>query len=184
MDDTSFAVLEAAFRTKYFQYEDVIKWADAEIAALDSPPKWLLDLSFSTDEDIAAARMNLAMMQKVERCGRQNFSDETSRLFLYLGFLWLGFEKGNISADDLLRLASDELFYWYEDGDFGETLWEKRLSELTKLFYQYLDRKIDCTKISVCGDSELAKRARRVFMPFAEFASQLMCQLPDGLTKI
>ena len=103
-----------AIQAGFLPLPRLIEWADSQIAALDNPPFWLIELAVAHDADGVRNAMLEVPMFESERYG-----------LLYLGFLYLAFEAGQLPLEQLLRESGEfadcctynhvpacEEFYW------------------------------------------------------------------------
>src|SRR3954447_12654171 len=94
-------VLAAALESDYITLTDLVTWAEREILHLDSLPSWLLDLCLARTKEDARGGLLSAWDRHMESAGttRPGFEKHDD---LYLGFLFLRFERGDISMAELL----------------------------------------------------------------------------------
>jgi hypothetical protein len=93
----SFAqMLALAIDAECLTFRDYIPWADRVIAALDRPPVWICDLSIAKYRPEALRIVREFVLS-------EPFEEVTSRPADYLGFLWIRYERREISWATFLR---------------------------------------------------------------------------------
>jgi hypothetical protein len=100
--DESLLTWIAAIESEYATPQEWIAWADNCIERLDEPPLWVLDLAMQKTHQAAFAvlqparwRLDKRVWEKVDSTG------------MIIGFLFLRFERGDVSMLDLLLKAGE-----------------------------------------------------------------------------
>jgi hypothetical protein len=155
--------LAVATDSEYLSLSDLVAWVDQQVLRLESPPSWLLDVCIAKTQEEALDPMLLAWNRHIESAGH-NGPDDVSRHRLYLGFLYLRYERGDLTMTELLRLAGR-----YSDGsDCGIDC---------EALYLLLNE-IDGSGTTIPSDHPLADRVTELFGPMAEPARQCLDLLP------
>lgn len=97
-------VMAAAVASEYITMSELAAWAEQEVLRMDSPPTWLLDLCMARTKEVALGLLWPAWDRRMEllgttRLGYEKYGDA------YMGFLYLSFDRGNLSMSELLNLA-------------------------------------------------------------------------------
>jgi hypothetical protein len=164
-DDTYVACLSAV-GAGYLMLSDVVRWADQQILNEDRPPGWLLDLSLASSSQTAVNLLWSGWRQQVEAHGCNGHLHERSGQ-LYLGFLFLRYERGDLGTADLLHLA----------GQKSDVQW---CGIDCEAFYVLLNE-IDGSGPVLPSDRPLADRVEQEFAPFARLARSYLHLLPQTL---
>jgi hypothetical protein len=156
-------VLAAALESEYIGLTDLVAWADRQVLRRESPPRWLLDLSLARTKEDARALLLLAWDRYMESVGttRPGYEEHDN---LYLGFLYLRYERGGLSMAELLNLAGR-----YADSSGCEVPCES--------FYLLLNE-IDGGGPTLPSDQPLHERVSELFAPMAGLARQHLALLP------
>jgi hypothetical protein len=152
-----------AVEAGYLPLAELVAWADSQIRALDHPPYWLLELAHAED----AAQVRAAFTHVSETNVSQNHSRDTPDL--YLGFLYLGFQAGRISMEDMLRQAGD-----YADGRGYDGSAVPDCEE----FYLLLNEIDGGGPVKPTDHRPLPQRVADVFRPFAQSAQFVLKEAP------
>ena len=157
--------LAVAMDSEYLSLSDFVAWADREVLRLESPPPWLLDTCIAKTKEEAINPMLLAWERHLGSA-RHARPDEVSRHRLYLGFLYLRYERGDLPMAELLRTAGR-----HSDGsDCGIDC---------EAFYLLLNE-IDGGGPTRPDDRPLTDRVTELFAPMAESARRCLDLLPTG----
>lgn len=163
MDNDAFVVWASALEARYLSVADVERWADEQIMVLDRPPGWLLDLSLTSSSETAANLLWSGWQQQVEANGcRSRLHERAGEL--YLGFLYLRYERDDLGMADLLNMAGQK-------SDVTECGID------CEAFYLLLNE-IDGGGPVIPSDRPLAERVRERFAPFAQLARSYIPLLP------
>ena len=151
--DESLLTWIAAIESGFAQPTEWVAWADRQIAQMDEPPVWVLDLSCAH-----SAKDALSLFWPA--CGRVTpvLLEGLDWTGLYLGFLFLQFERGDLNMLDLLLQAgrrADSASFRIE----------------CETFY-LLANEIDGGSPTIPSNRPLAQRVVEVFRPLAEAARQ------------
>ena len=150
----------AAIESGFAQPAEWVAWADRQVARLDEPPGWVLDLSLA--HSVAEARSVLW-----PACGRvvPELWQHLDWTGLYLGFVFLRFERGELNMLDLLIQAGRKA----DAASF-------RID--CETFY-LLANELDGRGPTVPSNRPLAQRVAEVFGPLAEAARQAWTELSN-----
>lgn len=156
-------VLAAALESEYISLSDLVAWAGQQVLRLDSPPSWLLDLCLAGTKEDGRRLLRVAWdrhtgSEGTTRQGCERHDD------LYLGFLYLRFEHGDLMMAELLNLAGQ-----YSDGSGCEIDCEA--------FYLLLNE-IDGGGPTIPSDEPLRERIRDLFAPMTELTRRYLDLLP------
>jgi hypothetical protein len=133
-----------------------VDWADDRILALDSPPLWLLEISV-----VNTVKKASTLLWKHSSQIRQETGNRIEYTELYLGLLYLRFERGELKLEELLMLAGK--------------------------FANRINYKIDCSAFFSLlneidsGDLKnaiLKERVRELFKPMVKLARYYLLKLP------
>jgi hypothetical protein len=155
--EDAFVVWATALEVGFLALASVKRWADEQILVQDRPPGWLLDLSLASSPKAAAGLLWAGWQQRVEA------GESTGRLHeragpLYLGFLFLRHERGDLGMADLLNLAGQR-------SDVTECGID------CEAFYLLLNE-IDGGGPIIPSHRPLADRVNEEFAPFAQLARE------------
>lgn len=89
-----------AARSAYASAEQWKGWADAEIIKSETPDNWLVDMSLAN----SVRELRQAVQPRLDVEQRNDAEDDDAAL----GYIWLRFEKGDISLAESLRFAGEE----------------------------------------------------------------------------
>lgn len=154
----AFVVWASRVEAGYCSLSDVTQWADEQITARDHPPDWLLDLSLASSLEEAARLLRCGSEQ--ELCSPGDVYPSQRWGELYLGFLFLRYERGELVLAELLKLAGQK-----SDGTECGIDWSA--------FYLLLNE-IDGGGPVTPSDRPLSDRVREVFIPFAGLAQKAL----------
>lgn len=146
-------VLAAALQAGYLLLAAVERWADEHILRLDQPPGWLLDLSLTKSVDDAVGLLGRGWSESGTAAGG---AGQSARL--YLGFLYLLWERGGLPLAELLNRA----------GQHADTT---ECGVDCSAFYLLLNE-IDGGGPTIPSSRPLADRVAERFAPFAPFAAE------------
>jgi hypothetical protein len=158
--DESLLAWTAAIESGFARPAEWVAWADRQIVRLDEPPVWLLDLSLADSANDALTALWPARSRVA-----QVFWDRLDWTGLYLGFLFLRFERGDLGMLDLLIQAgqkADCANYRIECGTFF-----------------LLANEIDGGGPTRPNNRPLTQRVGEVFSPLAEAARQAWLRLSN-----
>jgi hypothetical protein len=152
--DESLLIWKVALESGYIRSSVWVDWADNKIIELDSPPFWLIEMSVVDTVEKATLLLWKYSRQIQQATWNRIECDE-----LYLGFLYLRFERGDLMLEDLLMLAgkfADRgnykidcsifflLFYEVDSGSSQINILKERIGELfkpmVKLTRYYLEK--------------------------------------------
>ena len=159
----SFWIWTAALESGYLPREEFERWVDGEILRLDAPPKWMLEVSLAASIDEALSALWRAWDSKMQSSQSTDYRDGEWGP-LYLGFLYLRFERGDLGMADLLSFA----------GCKADIL---NCGIPCESFF-YLLNEIDGGGPTEPSDTPLAARVAEVFAPFVECAGRQLDRLP------
>jgi hypothetical protein len=148
----------AALNSGYLSLADFVAWADQQVLQMDTPPDWLLEICLAKTEQEALGAFWTEWSRYVETVG-QEWPDPAIHDDLYMGFLRLRFERGDITMAELLELAGR-----YSDAR------EYRIC--CETFY-YMLNEIDGGGPTIPSNEPLEDRAARLFAPMAAMARQV-----------
>jgi len=155
----------AAMESGLLSIADVVAWADGRILQLDRPPAWLLDLCLARTQDAALGVLSLESNRRVEAgCGP--WLDLETRDDLVMGFLYLRFERGDLTMGEMLGFAgaySDAHSYRIDCGTF-----------------YYMLNEIDGGGPIIASDRPLGERIVDLFTPMAELARRWLKGWPTS----
>jgi hypothetical protein len=161
--EESLWVWAAALSGEYISLSDLVVWADRQVLRLEPSPSWLLDLCLARTKDDALSLLLVAWDRHMESAGTIRPGSEKHD-DLFLGFLYLRFERGDLSMAELLNIAGR-----YSDGSGCELPCEA--------FYILLNE-IDGGGPTIPSDRPLPDRVVELFAPMAELARQYLDLLP------
>jgi len=93
----------AAIESGFAQPDEWVAWADRQIVRLDEPPVWILDLSL-----VHSANQALEVLARTTDKVAPNLWDQLDWNGVYLGFLYLRFERGDLTLWELLIQAGEK----------------------------------------------------------------------------
>jgi hypothetical protein len=140
--DESLLIWKVALESGYVRSPVWVDWAEKKIIELDSPPLWLLEMSL-----IDTAKKASILLWKYSRQIHQDTWNCIECRELYLGFLYLQFERGNLKLEELLILAGQFadrinyeidcsvfflLFHEIDSGNLTSNILEEKVGELFK----------------------------------------------------
>ena len=160
--EKSFWVWTAALEAGYLPIERLEQWIDAQLLVLESPPKWMIEVSLATSVQESVASLASAWVRDVEAHG----TDFRAGLWgpLHLGFLFLCFERGDLELPDLLSRA----------GQISDSL---RCGINCEAFFLLLNE-LEGSDHPDPGSKPLRERVADRFAPFATKARQQLGSLP------
>ena len=156
MDDSA-RLTAAAFESGYADLGSLIAWADQQIERLSAPPLWIIDVSLARTDQEARAALDAGWNQRHKDASREG-PDPPDEVALYLGFLYLRFERGDFSMARLLELAGE--YTGARNGRF-----------YCETFY-HLWNEIDRGGPTIPNPRPLADRVSEVFAPMATVAAR------------
>jgi hypothetical protein len=158
--DESLLVWISAIESEFAQPADWVSWADRQILRLDNPPVWVLDLSLRhSDKEAlgvlwpAACKVAPELWETIDATG------------LHLGFLYLRFERTDLSMLDLLTAAGRKA-----DGASFRIECEA--------FY-LLANEIDGGGPTRPSNDPLPQRVAELFQPLADYARRRWNEMLD-----
>lgn len=161
--DENLWILAAAGSSGLLPVTDLVAWADQRILQLDSPPGWLLDLSLAKTQDEAVGTLLMEWNRYIETGGHER-PDPELHGDLFMGCLYLRFERGDLTMAELLRLAGQ-----YADAPgYGIDC---------ETFYSMLNE-IDGGGPTIPSNEPLEARVATLFAPVAGLARQHLGNLP------
>jgi hypothetical protein len=172
----NFWVFETALESGYLTLSDIVGWADRRVLNLDSCPSWLFDLCLSKTKDQALETIwtlsHQARDQPVSKeTGRPDEPSDRYRAEVYLGFLYLRYERGTLSMSELLRLAGE---FSIQGGYIPSSIH-------SNLFYRmFFEEKY---RPSNSCEAPLPKRVADVLGPMADLALESLELLPADLRE-
>jgi hypothetical protein len=155
--EASLGILAAALESGYINLSGLVSWAVRQILRLESPPSWLLDLSLAQTREDAYGLLMAAWHRHLVAEGKAqpNYDIHDD---LQLGFLFLRFQRGELSMAELLNLA----------GRFSDAR-ECRIP--CEEFYLLLNE-IDGRGPTRPSDRPLSERVAELFAPMEKMARQ------------
>ena len=158
--DEALLVWSAALESGYVCSALWVDWAYAEILRLASPPFWLLELSstHTGDEALTVIQQHGCSQLPQDIWNRINYTG------LYLGFLYLRFERGELKMEELLYLS-------------GQTADRARCELDCEAFYLLLNE-IDGGGPIVPSDRPLLERVAELYAPMVERVRNCLSMLP------
>ncbi|PSB57532.1 hypothetical protein [Chamaesiphon polymorphus] len=159
--DESLLIWTVALESGYIRSSVWVDWAEKQILELDSPPFWLLEVSLANTVEQASILVRKHIKQTHQATWNSiDYND------LYIGFLYLQFERGDLKLAELLMLAGK-----FADGK---------------------NYKIDCSKFFSLFDEidnsdpiipSLKERVEELFKPMVKLAKYYRSRLPAIATK-
>jgi len=156
-------ILAAAVSSGFLRVSDLVAWADQQVLRLSSPPGWLLDLCLAKTQDEAVGTLNLEWNRHMETGGHGWPAPEIHD-DLFMGFLYLRFERGDLALAELLNLA----------GQHADAPGYRIDCET---FY-YMLNELDGGGPTIPSDEPLERRVASLFAPMAALARQHLGKLP------
>jgi hypothetical protein len=154
--EKDFWIWTAALESGFLPLTELERWADNQILQLDRPPLWMLDLPASRSEQDACEILWQAWRNHVEATNTGDFPRHHAWGQLYLGFLYLRFECGDLAMARMLRLAGD--------------MTDRHNCGINCEAYYLLLNEIDGGGPTIPGDRSLRERVAERFEPFAALA--------------
>jgi hypothetical protein len=139
--------------------ERLVAWADGEIARLERPPLWLIELAVAKDVEGVRRAWGYAP------AGERPYCEEA----LYIGALYLAYEAGRMGMLEMLLVAGD-----YADPRGG---WRIPACEVFFTLANEVHGK-GVEELRACG---VAERVREVFAPYVADARAAM--VGDGALR-
>jgi hypothetical protein len=106
----------AALEAGYTSYEVVSTWANARLDSMPTIPVWFSDLVWvSSDEEALSALWSARGSSDFSSSSTLGFAEPAELIdgrSLYLGFVFLRFEAGEVSAPELLKRCGDKADGW------------------------------------------------------------------------
>jgi hypothetical protein len=154
--DESLLIWKVALESGYIRSSVWVDWADNKIIELDSPPFWLIEMSVVDTVEKATLLLWKYSRQIQQATWNRIECDE-----LYLGFLYLRFERGDLKLGELLMLA----------GEFADRInYKIDCSVFFLLFHE-----IDSGNLT---STILKEQVGELFTPMVELARYFLSQLP------
>ena len=97
-------IYAAALTSGYLSLSDLIAWSKLRALRFQSPPRWLLDLCSSKTQNEALGTILEVCDQCKEAIG-QPWPTHSAHDDLHLGFMYLRFERGDLTLAELLRMS-------------------------------------------------------------------------------
>lgn len=156
--------IASALESGYMPLDTVAGWAQASMEPLDQPPDWLVDLVQVADSERAVSLLWKGWNQSLELSGRPSPLKERSGE-LYLGFLFLRYEGGELGLQELLKKA-------------GEKSDLKDCGIDCSAFYLLLNE-VESRGPTTQDDTPFPNRLQKLFAPFAQLARNHLPLLPN-----
>jgi hypothetical protein len=154
--DESLLIWKVALESEYIRYPLWVDWADKQIIQLDSLPLWLLEMSLVDTVEKASI-----LLWKHSRQIDQATWNRIECIELYLGFLYLRFERGDLKLPELLMLA----------GKFADRI---NYKIDCSVFFLLLSE-IDSDNLT---NNVLEERVEELFKPMVKLARYYSSKLP------
>jgi hypothetical protein len=161
-----FDVWIAALDSGYVTHDAFTRWADRRIDVDPFQSRWILDLSLSRDADEATRVLRIEWSRQSDSPAR-DLPLLCEPAGLHLGFLYLAFEGGQVSMDELLLAA----------GRYADNKACGQVPEC-EAFYLLLNE-IDGGGPTRKSDRPLPDRVAELFAPLAAQARSALPHLPD-----
>lgn len=161
-------ILAAAVSSGYLCVTDVVAWADQQILQIDSPPGWLLDLCLVKNQDEAVGTLLMEWNRYMEMVAHE-WPEPEIHGDLLMGFLYLRFERGDLTMAELLRLA----------GEYADAPGYRIDCET---FY-YMLNEIDGGGPTIPSEESLDARVASLFAPMSALARLHLGKLPKTAIK-
>jgi hypothetical protein len=100
MIEKSLLVWACAIEAGYAMPQDWIPWEDKKLLDINEPPIWIIELSVAKSKGEALAALSPAF-----RTIPDTSYEHLNRTSLYLGFLYLAYERSDLSLIDLLTTS-------------------------------------------------------------------------------
>jgi hypothetical protein len=154
--DESLLIWKVALESGYIRSSVWVDWADNQILELDSPPFWVLEMSL-----IDTVEKATLLLCNYSRKIQQDTWNRIECANLYLGFLYLRFERGDLKLEDLLIQA----------GKFAD----RRNCKIDCSVFFLLFHEIDSGNYQI---TVLQKQVGELFEPMVELASSYLSKIP------
>jgi hypothetical protein len=163
--EASLGILAAALERDYMSLSGLVSWADRQILGVESPPSWLLDVSLAQTKEDALGLLMTAWHRHVVAEGEAQPLREI-RDDLHLGFMFMRFQRGELTMAELLSLAG-------------------RLSDCRQCRTPCEEFYLLLNEIDGCGptrpsDRPLSDRVAELFAPMERTARQYLDLLPTA----
>jgi hypothetical protein len=148
-------IYAAALTSGYLSLSDLIAWSELRVLRSQSPPRWLLDLCLAKTQNEALDTL-LDVCDRCKQAVRQEWPAHDTHDDLHLGFLFLRFERGDLTLAELLKMSRQ-----YADSlgcDVEREVFTVILSE------------IDGRGRTISSDTPLEERVASLFRPKADLA--------------
>lgn len=99
-----FPIWIVALKSGFIPFRTFQQWVDAQVLRRDPPPAWLLDLALAADVDVARHFLWQTWSELATPDERDDFPDFWG---LFVGFLYLRYERGESSLDELLAQLNE-----------------------------------------------------------------------------
>jgi hypothetical protein len=157
-------IYAAALTSGYLSLSDLIAWSELRVLRFQSPPRWLLDLCSSKTQNEALGTL-LDVCYRCKEAVRQDCPAHDTHDNLHLGFLFLRFERGDLTLAELLKMSGH-----YADSSGCDIECE--------VFYVMLNE-IDGLGPTISSDEPLEKRVASLFRDKAALARHYAEKLPQ-----
>lgn len=149
--DEALIVWTAAIESGFCRPAEWVKWADEQIGQMERPPQWILELAVacSVPEALTIVWPAWVNIPSEIRTSLDYYD-------LYLGFLYLRFERGNMEMLDLLLEAGQKADCWSWRIPCEEFFW--------------LANEIHGGGPTMPSDQPLPERVGELFKPMADLA--------------
>jgi hypothetical protein len=166
--EASLWVWAVALESGYISLSDIVAWADRQVLHVSSPPSWIIDLCLARTPEDAQGLLMAAWYRYLEspgptRPGSEAYDD------LYMGFLYLRFQRGDLSMAEMLNLA----------GRYSDS---RGCGIPCEDFFLLLNE-IDGGGPTIPSDRPLSERVAELFAPMEETARRHLDLLPTGTHK-
>ena len=168
----NFPAIEQALGAKLLSFDRVRAWAERRVQLESEIPDWLVELVLCESRGAALDHLFIARQwQRQELPGDEEIA-AFDKVNLFLGFLFVRYQRHELSMLDLLIQAGD-----YTDGP------GTRVGIACEWFYSSANE-IDGKGTVIRSDRPLAARVTELFAPFADAAHASLHQLQvEGLIE-
>jgi hypothetical protein len=157
-------IYAAALTSGYLSLSDLVAWSELRVRRLQSPPRWLLDLCSSKTQNEAID----TLLDVCDRCKVAVDQTWPTHDDLHLGFLFLRFERGDVTLAELLKASGQ-----YADSSGCDIECE--------VFYLMLNE-IDGGGPTISSDKPLEERVASLYRQKADLARHYVGKLPQPNT--
>jgi hypothetical protein len=155
--------IASALESGYLPLDAVAGWAQATMENLDQPPDWLVDLVQVSDTERAVSLLWKGWKQSLELSAPPSPLKERSGE-LYLGFLFLRYEAGELGLQELLKKSG-------EKSDLKDC-------EIDCSAFYLLLNELDGRGPTIPDNTPFPNRLQKLFAPFAQMARNHLPLLP------